>query len=75
MGRNTLRQKNMNTIISLLWLTHPTALNDAIADVQDGMDIDDAVAEVVTALYTDDTFNEYSEAELQAAIAETITEC
>lgn len=64
----------MNEIISLIWLTHPTALNDAISAVEDGTDIDEAAAELVTALYTDDTFNEYSDDELQAAIAEAINE-
>ena len=63
----------MNCIISLIWLTHPAALNDAITTYQDGTTIDDACAEVLAALYTDDTFNEYTESELQAAICEVIT--
>lgn len=64
----------MNSLINLIWLTHPTALNDAIDAHQSGLELDEAAAEVVTALYTDDTFNEYSESELQAAIAEAISE-
>lgn len=58
----------------LIWLTHPTALNDAINDYQDGTDLDDVAADVAAALYTDDTFNEYTAADLEAAIAEAITE-
>lgn len=69
---NTMSDRLMLT--HLIWLTHPQAMSDAINAVQDGMDIDDAAAEVITALYTDDTFNEYSEAELQAAVADVITE-
>lgn len=64
----------MNNIINLIWLTHPTALNDAIAAYQDGAAIDNTASDVIAALYTDDTFNEYSNAELQAAISEAITE-
>lgn len=64
----------MQTIINLIWLTHPTALKDAITAYQDGANIGEAVEEVIAALYTDDTFNEYSEAELQSAISEAIAE-
>ena len=64
----------MSQIINLIWLTHPAALNTAINDYQAGTDLDEAVDDVAAALYTDDTFNEYTAAELQAAIAEAITE-
>lgn len=64
----------MNELKNLIWLTHPTAMSDAISAVKDGQDIDEAALEVVTALYTDDTFNEYSENELQTAVAEVISD-
>lgn len=64
----------MSQITALIWLTHPAALNTAINDYQSGTDLDEAAADVAAALYTDDTFNEYTAAELQAAIAEAITE-
>ena len=64
----------MPQITALIWLTHPAALNTAINDYQAGADLDEAAADVAAALYTDDTFNEYTDAELQAAIAEAITE-
>lgn len=66
----------MNEIISLIWLTHPTALNDAITAAREESP-EDAEAELstlLTALLVDDTFNEYTENELQAAIAEAISE-
>ena len=63
----------MNEITALIWLTHPAALNDAITAYQDGASLNDAAAEVMAALCTDDTFNEYTESELQAAICEEIT--
>ena len=64
----------MSQIINLSWLTHPAALNTAINDYQAGADLDEAADDVAAALYTDDTFNEYTAAELQAAITEAITE-
>lgn len=64
----------MNEIISLVWLTHPFAISNAIDAYQDGTPIDDAAAEVIAALYVDDTFNEYSDAQLQAAISEILSE-
>lgn len=64
----------MSQITALIWLTHPAALNTAINDYQAGTDLDEAADDVAAALYTDDTFNEYTAAELQAAIAEAITE-
>lgn len=64
----------MNTIITLILLTHPIAMSNAIDLYKEGASIDDAASEVITAIHTDDTFNEYSPAELQAAISEAITE-
>lgn len=64
----------MNEIINLIRLTHPTALNEAIEAVENGTDIDEAAADLMAALYTDDTFNDYSEEQLTAAIAEMINE-
>lgn len=65
----------MNDIISLIWMTHPTALNDAIRASQESPeDAEAALGTLFTALLVDDTFNEYTEAELQAAIAEAIAE-
>ena len=64
----------MNEIATLIRLTHPTALNEAIEAVENGTDIDEAAADLMAALYTDDTFNDYSEEQLTAAIAEMINE-
>ena len=64
----------MNEITALIWLTHPAALNDAITAYQDGTPIDDAADEVLAALYTDDTFNHYTDEQLLAAIALAIQE-
>lgn len=66
----------MKEIISLMWLTHPTALNDAITAAREE-NPDDADAELSTllaALMVDDTFNDYTEEQLAAAIAEAINE-
>ncbi len=63
----------MNEITALIWLLHPIALNAAIAEYQNGAELDEAAAEVIAAVYTDDAFNEYNESELQAAICEEIT--
>ena len=48
----------MSQITALIWLTHPAALNTAINDYQAG-------ADVAAALYTDDTFNEYTDTEIE----------
>ena len=64
----------MNEIINLIRLTHPTALNEAIEAVENGTDVYEAAADLMAALYTDDTFNDYSEEQLTAAIAEMINE-
>ena len=64
----------MNEITTLIWLTHPAALNDAITAYQDGTPINDAADEVLAALYTDDTFNHYTDEQLLAAITLAIQE-
>ena len=64
----------MNEIATLIRLTHPTALNEAIEAVENGTDLDEAAADLMAALYTDDTFNDYTDTELQTAVAEVITE-
>lgn len=64
----------MNELKNLIWFTHPIAMCDAISAVENGQDIDEAALEVVMALYTDDAFNEYSEDELQSAVAEEISD-
>ena len=64
----------MNEITTLIWLTHPAALNDAITAYQDGTPINDAADEVLAALYTDDTFNHYTDEQLLAAITLVIQE-
>lgn len=38
-----------------------------------GADLEESALDVITVLYTDDTFNQYTESELQAAISEEIT--
>lgn len=64
----------MNEITALIRLTHPAALNDAITAYQDGTPINDAADEVLAALYTDDTFNHYTDEQLLAAITLAIQE-
>lgn len=64
----------MKDLTALIWLTHPTATADAISEYNDGASLDEAAADLMAALYTDDTFNEYSEEQLTAAIAEMINE-
>ena len=64
----------MNEIINLIRLTHPAALNEAIEAVENGTDLDETAADLMAVLYTDDTFNDYSEEQLTAAIAEMINE-
>lgn len=59
-----------------MWLTHPAALNDAIIAAHEGSP-EEAAAELstlLTALMVDNTFNEYTEEQLTAAIAEAINE-
>ena len=66
----------MNEIISLIWLTHPTALNDAITAAREESpeDADAELSTLLAALMVDDTFNDYTEEQLAAAIAEAINE-
>lgn len=60
----------MDDIRLLIQMLHPTALADAISDYEDTGDLDECAANLVAGLYTDDTFNEYSANELQAAASE-----
>lgn len=66
----------MHNIINLIKLTHPAALNAAIfaAENETAEEAEAAADELLAALYLDDTFNEYTESELNAAIAEAINE-
>lgn len=66
----------MNEIISLIWLTHPTALNDAITAAREESpeDAEHEFSYLFGAILNDDTFNGYSPEEIQAAIAEAINE-
>lgn len=64
----------MTQLKNLLQLTRPTLMADAASYLCDGWSVEDATESALTALYTDDTFNEYSETELQAAISEIITD-
>ena len=66
----------MNDLTNLIWLTHPTALNDAITAAQDGTpeDAENEFSFLFSLLLGDDTFNEYTAEELQAAIEEAVTE-
>lgn len=68
-------------IKELIWLTHGMELKntiDAIADsewsnneeFQDIVNIETST--LMTALYVDDAFNEYDEAQIQAAVLEII---
>lgn len=64
----------MSDITNLIWITHPTALNDAIMAAQYGTpeEAESEYAYLFGALLSDDTFSEYSQEELQAAIEEAI---
>ena len=66
----------MNEIISLIWLTHPTALNDAITAAREESpeDAEYEFSYLFGTILNDDTFNGYSPEEIQAAIAEAINE-
>lgn len=66
----------MNEIINLIRLTHPQALNAAIFAAENGTieEAEEAAAELLAALYIDDTFNQCTESELLAAISEATTE-
>lgn len=70
-------------IKELIWLTHGMELKntiDAIADsewsnneeFQDIVDIETST--LMTALYVDDAFNEYDEAQIQTAVLDIIRE-
>ena len=70
-------------ITEIIWLTHGMELKktiDAIADsewsnneeFQDIVDIETST--LMTALYVDDAFNEYDEAQIQAAVLGIIRE-
>lgn len=52
----------MNEIISLIWLTHPTALNDAITAAREESpeDAEYEFSYLFGAILNDDTFNGYS---------------
>lgn len=64
----------MNELAYLIQLTHPTAIDDARADIEAYPEnLDEAAESVLYSLSFDDTFNGYSEAELMAAINETLT--
>lgn len=66
----------MNEIITLMWLTHPTALDNALTAFREESP-EEAENErdfLFWQLLNDDTFNGYSESELQAAISEAINE-
>lgn len=64
----------MELLKTLIQLTHPVLICEAIDAYIGGAEIDDAALQAVTMLYTDDTFSEYSDAELQMAVSELITE-
>lgn len=66
----------MNSITNLIRLTHPTALKEAIEAAHDGTpdDAEETYSYLFGALLNDDTFNEYSDTELIAAIDEIINE-
>ena len=68
-------------IKELIWLTHGMEMSDAIQALEyaewssedDFMDIVDIeTSTLMTVLYVDDAFNEYDEAQIQAAVLEII---
>lgn len=62
-------------LVNLIRLTHGAGLNAAIeASYESEESAEYEASMLMAALYVDDTFNEYTEAELQAAIAEAINE-
>lgn len=70
-------------IKELIWLTHGMEMSDAIQALEyaewssedDFMDIVDIeTSTLMTALYVDDAFNEYDEAQIQTAVLDIIRE-
>lgn len=68
-------------IKELIWLTHGMEMMSALQSIEqdewscneDFMDIVDIeTSTLMTALYVDDAFNEYDEAQIQAAVLEII---
>lgn len=70
-------------IKGLIWLAHGMEMRNAILSIEDSewssredfMDIVDIeTSTLMAAIYVDDAFNEYDEAEIQAAVMEIIEE-
>ena len=70
-------------IKELIWLTHGMEMQNVIQSLEyaewsskdDFMDIVDIeTSTLMTALYVDDAFNEYDEAQIQAAVLDIIRE-
>lgn len=62
-------------LVNLIRLTHGAGLNSVIeASYESEESAEYEASMLMAALYVDDTFNEYTEAELQTAIAEAINE-
>lgn len=70
-------------IKELIWLTHGMEMSDVIQSLEyaewssedDFMDIVDVeTSTLMVSIYVDDTFNEYNESQIQAAVMEIIEE-
>lgn len=70
-------------LINLIRLTHGSELNQAMNDIENSEPQDStefieiceiATSALISALLVDDTFNEYSEKEIAAAVNEAICE-
>lgn len=66
----------MQEIINLIWLTHPQQMDYVMkaTEEHDQDSLDAELSTLMAALYVDDTFNEYSEEQLQQAVNEAINE-
>lgn len=65
----------MNQIINLIWASHPRLLDDVITKHNlFPEEEEDAIADLIAALYIDDTFNSYTTEQLEDAIHEMLNE-
>lgn len=64
----------MKTLKHLIWMTHFRGINTVLTAICRGENGAPEVSALLSSLTADDTFNEYSEDELEVAINEIINE-
>ena len=70
----TKNNKDMQTLINLIWSIHGTGINSVLTAVECGDNPEYEISALLAALLADDTFSEYTDKELSAAISEIINE-